>query len=56
VAPWQGWVEKPPAGLGYGMLNLPSKVRLGKVYLIINYKDCHNVKVFSQGPLKMTCA
>ena len=26
-------------------------VRLGKVYLI-RYKDCHNVKVFSQGPLK----
>ncbi len=38
------------------MLNLSGKVRLGKVYSSSNYKDCYNVKVFSQGPLKLTCA
>ena len=38
------------------MLNLSGKVRLGKVYLSSNYNDCHNVKVFSQGPLKLTFA
>ncbi len=38
------------------MLNLLGKVRLDKVYLSSNYKDCHNVKVFYQGPLKLTFA
>jgi hypothetical protein len=38
------------------MLNWPGKVRLGKVYIRNNYKDCQNVKVFSQGLLKLTCA
>ncbi len=31
-------------------------VRLGNVYSIRNYKDCHNVKVFFQGPLMLTFA
>ncbi len=38
------------------MLNLSGMVRLGKVYLSRNYKDCHDVKVFSQGPVKLPCA
>jgi len=38
------------------MLNLSGKVRLGKVYLKSNYKDCHIVKVLSQELLKLTCA
>ncbi len=53
----------PPSGLGLGspqqgqgMLNLSGTVRLGKVYFSSNQKDCQNVKVFSQGPLKLTCA
>jgi len=29
---------------------------MGKVYSSSNYKDCHNVKVFSQGPLNLTLA
>ena len=37
------------------MLNQVSKVILGKVWLSRNYKDSHNVYVFSQGPLKLTC-
>jgi len=56
VAPAKAGVGKPPAGLGLGMLNLSAKVRLGKFYLSSNYKDCHNVKVFSRGPLTLTCA
>ena len=38
------------------MLNLSGKVMLGKGYLSISYKDCHNVNVFCQGVLKLTCA
>jgi len=38
------------------MQNLSGKVRLGKVYLSNNYKDCYNVKAFFQGPLKLTNA
>jgi len=38
------------------MLNLLRKVRLGRVYLSSNYKDCLNLKLFSQGQLKLTCA
>jgi len=55
VAPRQGWGRKAPgrvrerdAKLSGGM------VRLGKIYLSSIYKDCHNVKVFSQGPLKLS--
>jgi len=38
------------------MLNLSGKVRFGKVYLSSDYKACHNVNVFSQGLLQLTCA
>ncbi len=54
MAPAKAGVGKPPAGLGLGMLNLSAKVRLGKFYL--SSKDCHNVKVFSLGPLTLSCA
>jgi len=56
VAPGRAGVRKPPAGLGWGMLHLSRKVRLVKVYLSSNYKDFHDVNVFSQGPLKLNCA
>jgi len=52
-------VGKPPEGVKAGDTKLLKlgHVRLGKVYLLSsNYKDCHNVLVFSQGPLKLTCA
>jgi len=40
VAPGRTRVGKPSASLGQGMLNLFGKVRLSKVYLSGNYKDC----------------
>ncbi len=53
MAPGKAEEGKPPAGLGLGMLNLSGKVRSRKVFLSCNYKDSHNVIVFSQGPLKL---
>ncbi len=50
--PSRAGLGKLPAGLGWGMLNLSGKVRLVKVYLGSNYKDCHNVTVFP-GTAKM---
>jgi len=42
-------VRWPSAGLR--IINYFGKVRLSRVHLSINNKDCHNVKAFSQGPL-----
>ncbi len=36
------------------MPNLSGKVRFGKVYLSGNYKDCHNIRVFSKDLLNLT--
>jgi len=47
------WGKVTPGRVREGDANF---FRLGKVYSSRNYKDCHNVKVFSHGPLKLTCA
>jgi len=56
MAPRQGWGRRAPSRFRVGMLNLSGKVRFGKVYLSSDYKTCHNVNVFSQGLLQLTCA
>jgi len=51
--PGRARVGKPPAG---DSKLVRYKIRLGKVYLSSTNKDCHNVGVFSERPLKLTCA
>ncbi len=55
MAPGRVKIRKPLVGLGQGILNWLGKLRLEKIYLSNNYKDCQNVEVFSQGPLEMIC-
>ena len=56
MAPGRARVRVPLAGLGKGILNWVDEVRLGKFHLSFKNKYCHNVLLFSQGPLKFSCA
>ena len=45
-----------PGRVREGMLNWSGKVRLGKVLSSCNSKYCHNVVIFSLGPIEFSCA